>query len=226
MAATAATTQLLARAAPARQQRVARRTAVCRAAPGDASAAVESRRAALMGLASAAGLLAGSSPARAAIGAWDGEKGLGMCDLGDAGVDCRMKLIRGDESKKADYGEASKSSNNYTTVSGTPVSEMGDQYQQDTFALAKMIATYVELDPYDKQRPVLKKSIVNDGNTWVSRYARGGNVRKVSARAFYVGVDSLQGHFAQNGLAPYPKTKIPKLLEDMNKGCTLILEGK
>lgn len=31
------------------------------------------------------------------------------------------------------------------TVSGTPVSEMGDQYQQDTFALAKMIATYVEL---------------------------------------------------------------------------------
>lgn len=39
---------------------------------------------------------------------------------------------------------------------------------------------------------MLKKSIVNDGNTWVSRYARGGNVRKVSARAFYVGVDSLQ----------------------------------
>jgi hypothetical protein len=47
-------------------------------------------------------------------------------------------------------------------------------------------------DPYDKQRPALKKQIILDGNTWVSRYARGGNVRKVSARAFYVAVDSLQ----------------------------------
>jgi hypothetical protein len=58
--------------------------------------AADSRRGALLGLASVtAGLLAsGNQPACAAIGVWDGEKGLNMCDLGDEGADCRMRLIQ------------------------------------------------------------------------------------------------------------------------------------
>ncbi len=31
-----------------------------------------------------------------------------------------------------------------------------------------------------------------DGSTWVSKYARGGSARKLSARRFYIAVDALQ----------------------------------
>lgn len=34
---------------------------------------------------------------------------------------------------------------------------------------------------------------------WVSKYARGGSARTVSARKLYVVVDAISGHFASNG---------------------------
>lgn len=49
-------------------------------------------------------------------------------------------------------------------------------------------------EPYDKRRPVLFKEVKKGANDWVGAYARGGNVRKQSARSFYVAVDSLQVH--------------------------------
>lgn len=54
-------------------------------------------------------------------------------------------------------------------------------------------------DVYDRQRPPLIKSLKTDGLAWVSKYARGGSVRKQSARRFYVAVDAIVGHLASNG---------------------------
>jgi hypothetical protein len=54
-------------------------------------------------------------------------------------------------------------------------------------------------DVYDKSRPALVKSLKLDSATWVSKYARGGSVRKQSARKMYIAVDAIAGHIASNG---------------------------
>lgn len=65
-----------------------------------------------------------------------------------------------------------------------------------------------------------------DGSAWVSRYARGGSARKLSARRFYIAVDALQGHLASNGMAPFPKNKLPVLLSNVAQAEALIAQGK
>jgi len=148
-----------------------------------------------------------------------------MCDLGEEGVECRMQAIEKDAAKgKEDYSKISNQE--IKTVYGTPVSEMSEEYTKETYALRDLLSTYVQLDPYDKQRPVMFKEVKKSSADWVSKYARGGNVRKQSARTFYVAVDAIQGHIAQNGLAPLPKSKAAKLLEDMERGTEFIVAGK
>jgi len=61
---------------------------------------------------------------------------------------------------------------------------------------------------------------------WVSKYARGGSARKLSARRFYIAVDALQGHLASNGQAPFPKSKIPVLQANVKQARDLIAQGK
>lgn len=65
-----------------------------------------------------------------------------------------------------------------------------------------------------------------DGSAWVSKYARGGSARKLSARRFYIAVDALQGHLASNGFAPFPKNKLPVLLSNVKQARDLIAQGK
>lgn len=67
--------------------------------------------------------------------------------------------------------------------------------------------------PFPTHPPQLRA----DGSAWVSRYARGGSARAVSARRFYVAVDALGGHLASNGAAPYPAAKVPKLLATLDE---------
>jgi hypothetical protein len=54
-------------------------------------------------------------------------------------------------------------------------------------------------DVYDKARVPLIKTLKTDAQTWVTKYARGGSVRKQSARKFYIAVDAVLGHMASNG---------------------------
>lgn len=61
---------------------------------------------------------------------------------------------------------------------------------------------------------------------WVAKYARGGSARKLSARRFYIAVDALQGHLASNGVAPFPKAKIPVLQSNVKQARDLIAQGK
>ena len=48
-------------------------------------------------------------------------------------------------------------------------------------------------------QPQLIKELKAEMPAWVSKYARGGSARTVSARKLYVVVDAISGHFAANG---------------------------
>lgn len=60
----------------------------------------------------------------------------------------------------------------------------------------------------------------------MSRYARGGSARTLSARRFYIVVDSLSGHFASNGAAPFPAAKLKQLVGKVEESLVLLGEGK
>ena len=74
--------------------------------------------------------------------------------------------------------------------------------------------------------PQLVKVIKASGPQWVSKYARGGSARKLSARKVYVVVDAVQAHFATDGLAPLPRPKLAKLVADVAEARQLLSEGK
>lgn len=129
------------------------------------------------------------------------------------------------------YSQVSGKDANSSKVSGkatgVPVSDMSTSaYAQDTKALASAIESYVSLDPYDEQRVELVKMLKKEGLEWVSKYARGGSARKVSARTFYIAIDAIQGHVASNGYAPFPRSKATKVLADVNKAMALLESGK
>ena len=56
-------------------------------------------------------------------------------------------------------------------------------------------------DVYDKRRVPLIKELKGDAQVWVTKYARGGSVRKQSARRFYIALDAVLGFLASNGCA-------------------------
>ena len=72
----------------------------------------------------------------------------------------------------------------------------------------------------------LVKAIKASGPQWVSKYARGGSARKLSARKVYVVVDAVQAHFATDGLAPLPRPKLAKLVADVAEARQLLSVGK
>lgn len=55
-----------------------------------------------------------------------------------------------------------------------------------------------------------------DARNWTSKYARGGSVRKPSARKIYIVVDALQGHITSNGYAAFWQTCLLTLLDAMH----------
>ncbi|WPT11984.1 Coatomer subunit alpha-1 [Picochlorum sp. SENEW3] len=161
-----------------------------------------------------------------ALARWDGSSAaIGSCPLGEAGEECRKGELAQDA--MLNYSQVSGKDANSTKVggkaTGVPVSDMSTSaYAKDTKALASAIESYVSLDPYDEQRVELVKMLKKEGLEWVSKYARGGSARKVSARTFYIAIDAIQGHVASNGYAPFPRSKATKVLADVNKAMDLL----
>lgn len=54
-------------------------------------------------------------------------------------------------------------------------------------------------DVYDKARVPLIKELKAEAQAWVTKYARGGSVRKQSARKFYIAIDAVLGFLVSNG---------------------------
>lgn len=104
---------------------------------------------------------------------------------------------------------------------------MGDAYTTETLALAAEVEAYLASDPNDpKARLPLIKSLKADAQQWVTKYARGGSVRKQSARRVYVAVDAVLGWLASNGLAPFPASKAKNVRATVEEGLGLLADGK
>lgn len=163
--------------------------------------------------------------AEAAFG-WDGESAaLGSCAIGPPGDDCRRAVLLRDSTQKEDYKGSQKTTASKPNV-GVPMSEMNDSYTKESATLSEAIIKYGTLDLYDPQRVQVINLLKSDARLWTSKYARGGSVRKPSARKIYIVVDALQGHLTSNGFAPFPKTKMAKLLGDVQEAKALLAEGK
>lgn len=113
-----------------------------------------------------------------------------------------------------------------SSVTGVPVPTLDKQYVADTLALADKIEQYYTIDLEDPVRVQLVKELKKDGQTWVSKYARGGSARTVSARRFYIAVDAIGGHVASNGYAPYPRSKLAKVVDTIEESRKLLAQGK
>lgn len=107
---------------------------------------------------------------------------------------------RRDEGKLGSYATAANNAAKLSgKATGMPVAQLGSDYVADTNALSETILKYAQLDVYDEQRPQLIKNLKLQGQSWASKYARGGSARTLSARRIYIAVDALQGHLASNG---------------------------
>lgn len=138
--------------------------------------------------------------------------------------ECRARVLARDAGSQEDY--ARFEGRTARTASGVPVSAMGDEYVAATAALADKVEAYLGSDPYDKARGPLIKAVKADAQAWVTKYARGGSVRKQSARRFYVAVDAVLGHLASNGLAPFPSSKAKVVRATLDEALQLLAEGK
>lgn len=140
--------------------------------------------------------------------------------------ECFRGLIKKDEGKQESYG--SVSSRKFELVGGDriPIAVLDNEYAKATVALGEQIQRYADMDVYDKARVPLIKAIKTDSASWVSKYARGGSVRAQSARKMYIAIDALSGHFAANGLAPCPATKLKVVLGNIDEALVLLSEAK
>jgi hypothetical protein len=158
---------------------------------------------------------------------WDGTSAaIGSCPLGEAGQECRTQAL-----SKDTLGDYSKVKSNTTkmgnaTTLGVPVADLDKGYASDSKALGEIITKYITLDTYDPERAALAKNLKKESLNWVSKYARGGSARTVSARKIYVAVDAIQGHLASNGFAPFPKNKSERVLQDIQDALSLLEQGK
>ncbi|KAI8471916.1 MAG: photosystem II Pbs27-domain-containing protein [Monoraphidium minutum] len=203
----------------ARQQRTVQAAA---AAAGGVDAVA--RRQALLLLGAGALLSAPASPALAAF-----DRTPTVCadqETGEAADECRARILArdGPAGQQVDYNQFEGRS--ARLASGVPVSKIDDEYTRATLELADKLEAYFTLDPYDKARPPLIKAIKADSQAWVTKYARGGSVRKQSARRFYIAVDAVLGFFASNGLAPFPPRKAATVRTAIDETKALLAEAK
>mmetsp|Transcript_2723 Transcript_2723/g.6012 ORF Transcript_2723/g.6012 Transcript_2723/m.6012 type:complete len:224 (+) Transcript_2723:156-827(+) len=143
----------------------------------------------------------------------------------EAAEACRKRLIERDAGKQENYNDVSERKG-FGTVSGVPVSVLDDEYSRSSIALIDEIEKYCTLDLYSKERVPLIKKLKVDANSWVSKYARGGNVRSLSARKLYIAVDGVTGFLASNGLAPFPNAKAKLVMANLEESRAFLLEGK
>ena len=200
---------------------------------GQGRPAQKSRRAALgltSGAALAAFFAASVQPAQAGQFkgkmTWDGQAGMGMCELGDEGAECRAKDFEKDAGKLAS-DVMSKADRQGALKTGQAEKKVDYAvYSSESSDLISEIDSYLELDVFDKQRRVATGEIQTNSKVWTSKYAPGGSARLESAQKLYVVVDSLLGHFASNGLAPLPDTMKAKARSDMATARTFLDKGK
>lgn len=146
-------------------------------------------------------------------------------ETGEAADACRAKTLARDAGKQESYTKFEGRADPKTAIN-VPVSKMDDEYSRATVQLADNLESYFTMDVYDKARVPLIKEMKSEAQAWVTKYARGGSVRKQSARRFYIAVDAVLGHLASNGLAPFPARKADTVRSSIAEARALLAEAK
>jgi hypothetical protein len=154
-----------------------------------------------------------------------------LCPVGDEGTQCRMTALAEDRNKFLNEDEYNSKSDlkKQMKVSATQTGSRNQDlsaYQLDTIALADEMDSVLAMDVYSSLRQGAIKKLQGNANSWSGKYAPGGSSKQASGRSMYNAVNQLLGHFAANGLAPIPSTRIDIVNKNILSARDLISEGR
>lgn len=82
------------------------------------------------------------------------------------------------------------------------------------------------MDPFDANRKIAQAELKSQAAVWAGKFAPGGSASKLSARDMYSALSALQGHFANAGLAPLPRSAEGTISANVAKTLDLVKQGK
>lgn len=191
------------------------------AAPAETT--TTSRRDALMMTATATlGAMMSRTPsARAAM---DSSRSFNeVCDPTENGAECRAAILSKDA---VDADSAYDKSKSTFKAAATQTNPNLSTYQVDTLAFVSEVEELLAMDVYDPKREKAVAAFQKKSNDWSGKYAPGGSSKTASGRAFYNALNQLAGHYAFNGLAPLPRSRLEVVEGNIAKTRELIDQGR
>ena len=182
-----------------------------------------SRRGALMMTATATlGAMMSRTPsARAAM---DSSRSFNeVCDPTENGAECRAAILSKDA---VDADSAYDKSKSTFKAAATQTNPNLSTYQVDTLAFVSEVEELLAMDVYDPKREKAIAAFQKKSNDWSGKYAPGGSSKTASGRAFYNALNQLAGHYAFNGLAPLPRSRLEVVEGNIAKTRELIDQGR
>ncbi|KAG2482709.1 hypothetical protein HYH03_018366 [Edaphochlamys debaryana] len=146
---------------------------------------------------------------------------------GDQSAACFQQLLAKDVDAVKDARFKTEANRSFTAAANVPVASLDSEFARATLKLRERIISYATSDLEDyKNRVPLIKELKIEAAEWVSKYARGGNVRSDSARRMYIAVDAVVGHLASQGYAAMPKAKLTTVLKNLDQAKDFLEQGK
>jgi hypothetical protein len=185
-----------------------------------ATTTTTSRRDALM-MAATTTLMMMSPSARAAM---DSSRSFNeVCDPTENGAECRAAILSKDA---VDADAAYDNSKSKFKAAATQTNPNLSTYQVDTLAFVTEVEELLAMDVYDPKREKAIAVFQKKSNDWSGKYAPGGSSKTASGRAFYNALNQLAGHYAFNGLAPLPRSRLEVVEGNIAKTRELIDQGR
>jgi len=191
--------------------------------PAETTTTSTSRRGALMMTATATlGVMMSRTPsARAAM---DSSRSFNeVCDPTENGAECRAAILSKDA---VDADSAYDKSKSTFKAAATQTNPNLSTYQADTLAFVSEVEELLAMDVYDPKREKAVAAFQKKSNDWSGKYAPGGSSKTASGRAFYNALNQLAGHYAFNGLAPLPRSRLEVVEGNIAKTRELIDQGR
>ena len=192
------------------------------AAPAETT--TTSRRGALMMTATATLGMMMVSRTPSARAAMDSSRSFNeVCDPTENGAECRAAILSKDA---VDADSAYDKSKSTFKAAATQTNPNLSTYQVDTLAFVTEVEELLAMDVYDPKREKAIATFQKKSNDWSGKYAPGGSSKTASGRAFYNALNQLAGHYAFNGLAPLPRSRLEVVEGNIAKTRELIDQGR
>jgi hypothetical protein len=146
-----------------------------------------------------------------------------VCDPTENGAECRAAILSKDA---VDADSAYDKSKSTFKAAATQTNPNLSTYQVDTLAFVTEVEELLAMDVYDPKREKAIAAFQKKSNDWSGKYAPGGSSKTASGRAFYNALNQLAGHYAFNGLAPLPRSRLEVVEGNIAKTRELIDQGR